>query len=114
MSRHVVACELGHRGGGQRESMPMSRNLQSDAVVVHDRSSRRRFIRAGAGFLLVGGAISAAKHAQAADCDRGGEQAASDQDAGESADPKGCQSRNIISEHQPERTTPVRVTRLKG
>ncbi|NND93045.1 MAG: hypothetical protein HKN42_19470 [Granulosicoccus sp.] len=94
----------------------MSRKPQTDSVVVTDRCSRRQFMRAGAGFLLVGGAVVAHRQAQAADCDRGRQQSqsATDQDAGESADPKGCQSKNIISQHQPERTGGVKVARIKA
>lgn len=92
----------------------MSVKQQSDSVVVWDRASRRQFMRAGAGFLLVGGALTASRSVRADDCDRNGEQRSSDQDAGESADPKGCQSRNIVSEHQPQRTSPVQVKRIKA
>ena len=94
----------------------MSRKLQADTIVVRYRASRRQFMRAGAGFLLAGGTLAAARNVRAADCDRArqGGQASQDQDTGENADPKGCQSRNIISENQPERTSPVQVTRIKA
>lgn len=93
----------------------MSEKQKTDSVVVWDRASRRQFMRAGAGFLLVGGALVASRQVRADDCDRNGgqAQASADQDTGESADPKGCQSRNIVSEHQPQRTAPVQVTRIK-
>ena len=94
----------------------MSEKQQSDQVVVRDSASRRRFMRAGAGFLLVGGAMSASRGVRADDCDRNGQQreSAADKDAGAESDPKGCQSRNIVSEHQPQRTSPVQVKRIKG
>jgi hypothetical protein len=94
----------------------MPEKLQTDCVIVKDRASRRQFMRSGAGFLLFGGMLAAARHVRADDCDRGGQGRASsaDQDAGENADPKGCQKKNIISEHQPERMAPVVVTRIKA
>ena len=62
----------------------MSRKQQSDSVVVWDRASRRQFMRAGAGFLLVGGALTASRGVRADDCDRNGQQreSSADQDAG--------------------------------
>lgn len=93
----------------------MADKQQSDSVVVWDRASRRQFMRAGAGFLLVGGALTASRNVRADDCDRNGQQreSSADSDSGENADPKGCQSQNIVSEHQPQRTSPVRVNRIK-
>ncbi|MGQ7847911.1 hypothetical protein ACUNV4_25680 [Granulosicoccus sp. 3-233] len=94
----------------------MSKKQQSDSVVVWDRASRRQFMRTGAGFLLVGGALTASRGVRADDCDRNGQQreSSADQDSGENSDPKGCQSRNIVSEHQPQRTAPVQVKRIKA
>ena len=93
----------------------MSKSLDADAVSVLDRSSRRRFLRNGAGFALVGVALAASSRGvQAADCDQGGERSASsDQDAGESADYKECEEKNIISEHQPERKHAIKVAKVK-
>lgn len=68
----------------------------TDAIVVYDRSSRRRFIRTGAAFLLAGGTISSGSPVLAGDCDRAAsehknpDQAGSDSDTGEGADPEGC------------------------
>ena len=72
----------------------------NDGVVVHDRASRRTFMRRGAAFVAVAGAVSTSsmRSALAADCDRGGpggekpEHAGngSDSDTGASADPTGC------------------------
>lgn len=94
----------------------MSNKQQSDSVVVWDRASRRQFMRAGAGFLLIGGALTASRQVRADDCDQNAEQRQNeaDKDAGENADPKGCRSRNIVSEHQPLRTSPVKVGRIKA
>lgn len=86
--------------------------LHSDHVAVLDKSSRRRFIRAGSGILVAGAAAAVSRNVLANDCDQGGE-ARTDQDSGESADPKGCQPKNIISQNQPKRTAPVVVKVIK-
>ncbi len=87
----------------------------AEPIVVLDKSSRRRFIRASGGVLIAGATAAVSPSVLAADCDRGGEQnSASDQDSGEQSDPKGCQSKNIISKHQPERITPVTVKTIKA
>lgn len=92
----------------------MSRRIQ-DSISVIDRTNRRQFIRAGSGLLLAGVAAVAAGQAKASDCDRGGAQSrSSDQDAGEEADPKGCQQRNIISSHEPSRTDAFTVRTVKA
>ena len=72
----------------------------TDGVVVRDRASRRTFMRRGAVFVAVAGAVSTSsmRSALASDCDRGGpggekpEHAGngSDADTGASADPTGC------------------------
>lgn len=74
----------------------------ADSIVITDRTSRRRFMRAGSAFLLGGATVSAAlapvSQALASDCDQGGggektpEDAGngSDSDAGSGADPRGC------------------------
>lgn len=64
----------------------------ADKIVVQDRISRRRFIRAGSAFLVTGAAMVTGRSALAADCDQNGEQQTrcSDQDTGENADPTGC------------------------
>ncbi|MFT5046806.1 MAG: hypothetical protein ACI8UP_003786 [Porticoccaceae bacterium] len=85
-------------------------NKKPDYVAVLDKSSRRRFILAGSGILMAG-ALS--QNALASDCDQGGE-ARTDQDSGESADPKGCQPKNIVSQNQPERKTPIVVKTIKA
>ena len=87
---------------------------ESDRIAVLDKSSRRRFIQTGSGILLAGASVTISGNALASDCDQGGEQASSGQDAGEGADPKGCQPKNIISKNQPERTTPVVVKTIKA
>lgn len=73
-----------------------------DAVVVHDRAGRRRFIRSGSAFLLTSGAVATlGNDAFASECDRGRGQGAgektpedagngSDSDSGASGDPVGC------------------------
>ncbi len=86
-----------------------------ESIVVLDKSSRRRFIRNGSGVLLAGAAIAMSRSALASDCDHGGNQSsASDQDEGTQADQKGCESRNIVSQHQPERVAPVIVKTVKA
>ncbi len=70
-------------------------------------------MRTSSGILLAGASVTMAGPTLAADCDQGAAQS-SDQDAGESADPKGCQDKNIISQHQPERTKRVIVKTVKG
>ena len=88
---------------------------QPDSIVVLDKSSRRRFIRSSSGLLLAGAAIAMSGSSLAADCDRGGSRSsASDQDEGTQADQKQCESRNIVSQHQPERVTPVTVKTIKS
>lgn len=72
----------------------------TDGVVVRDRSSRRTFMRRGAAFVAVAGAVSTSsmRSALAADCDRGGPGGekpeyggnGSDTDTGANADPTGC------------------------
>lgn len=84
----------------------------SDPITVLDKSSRRRFIRTGSGILVAGAVAAVSQNALASDCDQGGE-ARTDQDSGESADPKGCQPKNIISQNQPLRTAPVVVKVIK-
>jgi len=91
----------------------MSRK-NSDDISVLDKSSRRRFIQTSSGVLLAGATVGLGGSALASDCDQGGEQASSDQDAGESADPKGCEPKNIISQNQPKRTEPVVVKTIKA
>ena len=87
----------------------------ADSIVVIHKSSRRRFMRASGGALLAGVTASSSGSLLASDCDRGGEQSnTSDQDTGEESDPKGCKSRNIISKHQPARTSPVTVKKIKA
>ena len=87
----------------------------SESIVVLDKSSRRRFICNSSGVLLAGAAIAFSRSALAGDCDQGGSQSsASDQDEGTQADRKGCESRNIVSQHQPERKTPVIVKTVKA
>ena len=65
----------------------------TDAIVARDAGGRRRFIRRGAAFALVGGALATgARAALAADCDRnreGCEARCSDNDTGENSDPTG-------------------------
>ncbi len=93
----------------------MSGKTDGDPIVVHDRGSRRRFMRVG-GRLLAAAGVAVTGSALAADCDQGGAGNASsaDQDDGENADSKGCQNRNIVSENQPQRTSPVSVTKIKA
>ncbi len=87
---------------------------QSEQITVVDKTNRRRFLRTSGTALLAGATVAMSGSTLAADCDNGGEQAATDQDAGESADPKGCQQENIISSNQPKRTGRVVVKTLKG
>ena len=88
---------------------------KSESIVVLDKSSRRRFIRNSSGVLLAGAAIAISRSTLAGDCDQGGSQSgASDQDEGTQADRKGCESRNIVSQHQPERKAPVIVKTVKA
>ena len=86
-----------------------------ESIVVLDKSSRRRFIRNSSGVLLAGAAIAISRSTLAADCDQGGSRSsASDQDEGTQADRKQCESRNIVSQHQPERKSPVFVKTVKA
>ena len=88
---------------------------QPESIVVLDKSSRRRFLRNGSGVLLAGAAIAISSSTLAGECDQGGSQSsASDQDAGTQADRKQCESRNIVSQHQPERVVPVTVKTVKA
>ncbi len=72
----------------------------NESIVVHDRAGRRQFIRRGAAFVAMGGAVGGlamnSKAVYADDCDRnaGSEKNAqapgSDSDTGEGSDPTGC------------------------
>lgn len=84
-----------------------------EQAAVLDKASRRRFIRASSGVLVASATAAFSTNTLASDCDQGGE-ARTDQDAGESADPKGCQPKNIISQNQPARTAPVVVKTIKA
>ena len=86
----------------------------SDHIALLDKSSRRRFIQTSSGVLLAGATVALSGSALASDCDQGAEEASSDQDSGESADPKGCKPKNIISRNQPERTSPFKVKTVKA
>lgn len=86
---------------------------KSDDVTILDKSSRRRFIRAGSGVLVASAAGVFSAKTLASDCDQS-QEARTDQDAGESADPKGCQPKNIISQNQPKRSAPVVVKTIKA
>jgi len=72
---------------------------KNKTVRVTDRAGRRGFMRRGAAFIAVGGAIAVHKPTYADDCDRNeGEPknasaAGSDSDAGEGSDPTGCGKR---------------------
>ena len=88
---------------------------QPESIVVLDKSSRRRFMRNSSGVLLAGAALAISSSTLAADCDQGGSRSsASDQDEGTQADRKECESRNIVSQHQPERLAPVTVKTVKA
>ncbi len=74
-------------------------NSQTDAVVTVNRSGRRRFIRAGSAFLLVGASGVQAQDTESgrSDCDGVGnagsknpQAAKSDSDTGATADRQGC------------------------
>jgi len=71
-------------------------NADNQAIVVHDGSGRRRFIRRGAAFIAAGSSLAASQSVYADDCDRnqGSEKNAqapgSDSDQGAEADPTGC------------------------
>lgn len=90
-------------------------NETSDAVVIHDRANRRRFMRRGAAFVAAAGVISSGsmRSAMASDCDRGGtggekpEHAGngSDSDSGANADPTGC-GRNYDEKPKISRAVP--------
>ncbi|MFK7855284.1 MAG: hypothetical protein AB8B79_14270 [Granulosicoccus sp.] len=80
----------------------MEEKTCTDALVVHDRAGRRRFIRTGSAFLLTGGLVATVGNgALASECDRGRGQGAgqkkpedagngSDSDSGANGDPIGC------------------------
>lgn len=73
---------------------------KTDTVIVEDKRGRRRFIRAGAAFLLAGSATVGAQEESEifrTDCDSQGgggeknpEMAQTDSDAGANADRPGC------------------------
>ena len=86
---------------------------KSNDITILDKSSRRRFILDGSGVLVASATAAFSTNTLASDCDQGGE-ARTDQDAGESADPKGCQPKNIISQNQPARTAPAVVKTIKA
>ena len=86
----------------------------SGQIAVLDKSSRRQFMQKSSGVLLASAAVALSGSALASDCDQGAEEASSDQDSGEGADPKGCQPKNIISKNQPARTTPIVVKTIKA
>lgn len=78
----------------------MKKHDNSDAMVIHDRANRRRFMRRGAAFVAAAGVVAsgASRNALASDCDRGGPGGkkpehggnGSDSDTGANADPTGC------------------------
>lgn len=70
----------------------MSKKNQTDRLIVRDRASRRQFIRAGAAFVVTGGAIASSGQVLASDCDQNSAQntRCTDQDSGENGDPAGC------------------------
>lgn len=80
----------------------MEEKTDTDAVIVHDRAGRRRFIRAGSAFLLTTGAAGTVGNgALASECDRGRGQGSgqkkpedagngSDSDLGATGDSIGC------------------------
>jgi len=80
--------------------MKKTAHTKSDTLDVEDKNGRRRFIRAGAAFLLAGSAVASAQEESEnfrSDCDsRGGvgakdaEVAGNDNDAGAVADRPGC------------------------
>lgn len=87
----------------------------SDSITVLNKSNRRQFIRNSSGLLLAGATVALSPSALAADCDQGGEQSkSSDQDSGESSDPKDCQPKNIISKNLPKREHSVNVKTIKA
>lgn len=79
-----------------------SADSKEDSIIITDRTSRRRFMRAGSAFLLggatAGGLLTPTSQALASDCDRGGSGEkkpedvgnGSDSDSGSGADPRGC------------------------
>ena len=77
---------------------------KTDTVITTDRSGRRRFIRAGSAFLLVGASVSMAQEEepQRSDCDGVGgaasknpDAARSDSDSGATADRQGCGTKKV-------------------
>jgi len=85
-----------------------------EQITVVDKTNRRGFLRTSGSALLAGATVAMSGSTLASDCDRGGEQAATDSDSGESADPKGCQQENVISSNQPVRQGRVAVKTIKG
>ena len=99
-----------------------------DSVVVVDNTGRRRFMRAGAAFVLAGSATAASNAQQesqflVADCDGYGngeeknpEIAGNDSDSGAEADRVGCgrQDPPAISEYKPKKNRKTKVAKIIG
>ncbi len=98
---------------------------KQDTVIVEDNTGRRRFIRAGAAFLLAGTASATAQEEDElfrSDCDSTGyggekntENANTDSDSGATADRPGCGRRKqTLTRYQQSGHTKVKVGKVSG
>lgn len=110
----------------KKNAKDIDNHNDSDSVVVVDNTGRRRFMRAGAAFVLAGSATSHAQQESqflVADCDGYGngeeknpEIAGNDSDSGAEADRVGCgrQDPPAISEYKPKKNRETKVAKIIG
>lgn len=94
---------------------------KQDTVIVEDKAGRRRFIRAGAAFLLAGAATANAQEEEQfrSDCDSVGyggeknsEMANTDSDSGASADRPGCGRKPTLTRYRKEGHKNIKVGKV--
>lgn len=96
-----------------------------DTVIVDDKNGRRKFIRAGAAFLIAGSTSAISQEESEgfrSDCDGvggGGEKnselAGSDNDTGTTADRPGCgRKKPVITEYRKDGHKRVKVAKVIG
>lgn len=98
---------------------------KQDTVVIEDKNGRRRFIRAGAAFLLAGAAGANAQEDDdvfRSDCDSQGgggpknaEMEGSDSDTGATADRPGCgRKKPVMTEYQGDGHRKITVGKISA